>query len=81
MADWYIHASYDTQAHVWFTLDTDIPGLVTSGTSVEELRERASAIMPELLELNADELSPERRAGPHTLRIVAFHESVAPVAA
>jgi predicted RNase H-like HicB family nuclease len=81
MADWYIHAIYDTEAHAWCTLDTDIPGLVTSGASIEELRERASAILPDLLELNAHELPPERRTGPHNLRIVAFHESIAPVAA
>jgi predicted RNase H-like HicB family nuclease len=85
MAQWTIQAAYDTEAHVWYTLDSDIPGLVTSGHSLEELRERAGIILPELLELT-EELSPgliasERLQGPHSLRIVAFHESVALVAA
>ncbi len=81
MAIWTLHAAYDPDTRVWYTLDCDVPGLVTEGESLERLRERAAAVMPELLELNAHEIDPERREGPHQLRLVAFHESTMPVAA
>lgn len=81
MTTWTIHAAYDLEGQTWYTLDSDVPGLVTSGRTIEELRERASLILPDLIELNAHELDPERRVGPHQLRIVAFHESTVPVAA
>lgn len=81
MTLWTLHAAYDPEAHIWYTLDCDVPGLVTEGETLERLRDRAAAVMPELLELNADHIDPERRAGPHSLRLVAFHESTVPVAA
>ena len=81
MTVWTLHAAYDPEAAVWYTLDCDVPGLVTEGETIERLRERAAAVMPELLELNAEHISPERLKGPHQLRLVAFHESTMPVAA
>lgn len=81
MALWTLHAAYDPEAQVWYTLDCDVPGLVTEGQSLERLRERAAAVMPELLAENAEHIDPARREGPHSLRLVAFHESTIPVAA
>jgi len=81
MALWTLHAGYDPEAHVWYTIDCDVPGLITEGETLERLRDRAVAVMPELLELNAALIAPERREGPHALRLVAFHESTMPVAA
>ena len=81
MALWTMHASYDPEAKVWYTLDCDVPGLVTEGETLERLRDRALAVLPELLEDNAHLIDPERRKGPHSLRLVAFHESTMPVAA
>ncbi|MGH6787254.1 MAG: DUF1902 domain-containing protein [Novosphingobium sp.] len=81
MTVWTLHAGYDPEAKVWYTLDCDVPGLVTEGETLERLRERAMAVLPELLADNAHQIEPERRAGPHSLRQVAFHESTVPVAA
>lgn len=81
MTLWTLHAAYDPEARVWYTMDCDVPGLLTEGETLERLRDRAAAIMPELLGLNAEHISPDRRAGPHLLRLVAFHESTMPVAA
>lgn len=81
MAIWTLHAAYDPENRVWYTLDCDVPGLVTEGETLERLRERVAAVVPELLELNAHEIDLERREGPHQLRLVAFHESTMPVAA
>ena len=81
MALWNLHAAYDPEAQVWYTVDCDVPGLVTEGETLERLRDRAAAVMPELLADNARLISEERRQGPHELRLVAFHESTIPVAA
>lgn len=79
MTVWNLRAAYDEEAHVWYTLDCDVPGLVTEGDTLERLRDRAAAVMLELLEDNAHLISPDRRAGPHSLHLVAFHESTVPV--
>ena len=81
MTLWTIHAAYDPEAAIWYTLDSDVPGLITEGETIERLRARAAAVLPELIALNADHISPDRRSGPHSLRLVAFHESTMPVAA
>jgi predicted RNase H-like HicB family nuclease len=81
MALWTLHAAYDAEAKVWYTLDCDVPGLVTEGETLERLRDRAAAVLPELIEDNAHLISEDRRAGPHELRLVAFHESTISVAA
>jgi len=81
MSLWTLHAAYDPEAAVCYTLDCDVPGLLTEGETLERLRERAAAVMPWLIELNADHIEPEHRKGPHSLRLVAFHESTMPVAA
>lgn len=81
MTLWTLHAAYDPEAHVWYTIDCDVPGLVTEGKTLERLRERAASVMPELLADNRHLLDEERQNGPHSLRLVAFHESTVPVAA
>ena len=81
MALWTLHAAYDPDERVWYTLDCDVPGLVTEGETLEHLRDRAVAVLPELIQDNAHLIDDERRAGPHSLRLVAFHESTVPVAA
>lgn len=81
MAIWTLHAAYDPEAHIWYTLDCDVPGLVTEGETLERLRDRAAAVLPELLQDNAAHIPAEKREGPHSLRLVAFHESTMPIAA
>ena len=81
MTLWTLHAAYDPETRVWYTLDCDVPGLVTEGDTLEHLRDRAIAVMPELIADNGGSLPEERRQGPHSLRLVAFHESTVPVAA
>lgn len=79
MTVWTLHAAYDDETHVWYTLNCDVPGLVTEGDTLERLRERAAAVLPELLVDNAHLVAPERLIGPHSLHLVAFHESTVPV--
>ncbi|WP_457348837.1 DUF1902 domain-containing protein [Sphingomonas sp. UYP23] len=58
-----------------------MPGLITEGDTLEQLRDRAAAVMPELILENARLIDPDRRNGPHGLRLVAFPESTISVAA
>lgn len=81
MTVWTLHAAYYLEAHVCYTLDCDVPGIVTEGETLERLRDRAAAVMPELLADNAHEIARERRQGLHQLKLVAFHESTIPIAA
>jgi predicted RNase H-like HicB family nuclease len=81
MALWTLHAAYDPEARIWYTVDCDVPGLLTEGESLERLRDRAAAVLPELVADNAHLIPEDRRAGPHSLRLVAFHESTVSVAA
>lgn len=81
MALWTLHAAYDADLDVWYTLDCDVPGLITEGNTLERLRDRAAAVMPELLHDNAHLIPEERRAAPHSLRLVAFYDNVTPIAA
>ena len=81
MTLWTLHAAYDPEARVWYTVDCDVPGLATEGETLEYLRDRAAAVMPELLEGKAEFIPEERRQGMHSLRLVAFYESTIPVAA
>lgn len=82
MAVWYVHAAYDLEDRCWYTLDSDVPGLVTSGETVERLRERVHLILPELLELNETLIVDKGRlVGPHQVRILHIHEDIQAVAA
>ncbi|WP_156679128.1 DUF1902 domain-containing protein [Sphingomonas profundi] len=82
MAYWTIRAEYDPDAHVWYAADGDIPGLAADAETVEELAAKAGAMLPDLLRLHADEIADETRiAGPHRIRITAFHEREFDVAA
>lgn len=82
MALWTIRAEYDPEAAVWWTADSDIPGLAADAPTLEQLAAKAGAMLPDLLELHGDELADaSRRAGPHRLRIIAHHERLFDVAA
>ena len=40
MTLWTLHAAYDPEAHIWYTVDCDVPGLITEGETLERLRDR-----------------------------------------
>jgi hypothetical protein len=51
----YVWAKWDEEAQVWYTAETSIRGLNTSGDTLEELRERLMLIIPDFLE---DQMPP-----------------------
>lgn len=82
MTLWTIRAEYDPEAEVWWTADSDIPGLAADAASLDELAHKVGTMLPDLLEVNADQLADaSRRDGPHRLRIIAHHERLFDVAA
>lgn len=55
-----VKATWDDEAKVWVAESTDIEGLATEAETVEELRAKIFAMIPELLALNgANGLVPE----------------------
>jgi hypothetical protein len=51
----YVWAKWDDEAAVWYTAETSIRGLNTSGDTLEELRKRLLLIIPDFLE---DQMPP-----------------------
>lgn len=82
MAIWNIVANYDPEARVWYTLDGDIPGLLADAETIEELAAKAGRMLPDLLEIHANDFRDKTRLqGPHRIHVVAFHERDFDVAA
>lgn len=44
-------ASWDDEAKVWWTSETPIQGVVAEASTVEELYQKLSVLIPEMLEL------------------------------
>lgn len=47
-----VTAVWDDEAKVWVAISDDVPGLVAEGATVEILRDKVVALIPELFELN-----------------------------
>ncbi len=82
MSHWTIWANYDAESRTWYTVNGDIPGLLVDAPSIEELASKAGAHLPDLLEIHAGDFADAARLqGPHTIRVIAFHERDFDVAA
>ena len=70
----HVWAKWDPEAGVWYTAETSIRGLNSSGETLEELRERLMLVIPDFLE---DQMPPNA-----ILHIIADREDeLAPIAA
>jgi hypothetical protein len=47
-----VRAHWDADARVWVATSEDVPGLVTEAGTLEELRDKVLAMVPELIEAN-----------------------------
>lgn len=82
MPTWNVRANYDPEAHVWYSIEGDIPGLTVDADTLEALEVKIGNMLDDLLEINADDIADKSRLqGPHSVRIIAFHERVFAVAA
>lgn len=53
----HVHARWDDEAQVWVAESDDLPGLVAEASTVEDLLEKLSVLVPELAELNLGQSS------------------------
>ena len=82
MTVWNVRAYYDTDAHVWYAIDGDIPGLAVDAQTLEQLEVKIGNMLEDLLEIHAEDF-PDQAVlqPPHTIRMIAFHERTYDVAA
>ena len=50
MPTFHVWAKWDPEADVWYTADSTIAGLNSSGATLEELRQRLLLLIPDFLE-------------------------------
>ena len=82
MAVWTIRANYDSEAHVWYSVDGEVPGLAIDAVTLEELEVKAGSMLEELLDIHADDFSEKSiLVVPHALHIIACYERTYDVAA
>jgi len=82
MATWTIWANYDSEAKVWHTCDSEVPGLVAEGETLAELERKIGERFTDMLEGNAHLIENKARlTGPHEVRLVAFSETRTLIAA
>jgi len=82
MALWTIRAEYDPEARVWWSVDSDVPGLAVDAVTLEVLAEKAGTMLPDLLHIYCDEIVDKSRlVGPHRIRVIGHHEHLFDVAA
>ena len=81
MAVWTVRAVWDDEADVWFVIESDIPALYADAATVDGLAAKAVAMLPDLLDIHAEDFAPEVLVGPHSVHVVAFHEVRLPAAA
>lgn len=82
MTLWTIWANYDPEAKVWYTCDSDIPGLLAEGETLAELERKIGERFNDMLEGNAHLIIDKSRLeGPHEIRLVAFSETRSQIAA
>ena len=53
MEQFWVKASWDAKAGVWYVADSNVPGLATEAETVEGLADKLRVMVPELLEENA----------------------------
>ena len=56
----HIQAHYDSDARVWWAESEDVPGLVSEAPTLDALKERVAAVVPELLAANGTLPGPVR---------------------
>lgn len=47
-----VSCQWDPEASVWYVADSDVPGLVTEASTLEEMEAKLIRMIPELLALN-----------------------------
>jgi predicted RNase H-like HicB family nuclease len=64
---------WDDEARVWYVADSNVLGLATEAETFEQLEQKLRAMIPQLLELNAPDISAERTS----FRLIAEKDALA----
>ncbi len=51
----FVHCEWDDEAKVWYVAHSTVPGLATEAAEPTELLQKLRTLIPELLELNAED--------------------------
>ena len=81
MAIWTVQAECEPEDGIWFVRSSDMPGLWCDADTLANLEHKISGMMEDLLEINAEDLTPAQLAGPHIVRIVGSYQHEFPIAA
>lgn len=57
-----VHLAFDDEAGVWYVARSDVPGLNLEDERVSDLIRRVEETVPELVELNCDEIIAAHRS-------------------
>ena len=57
-----VHVAFDEEAGVWYVAHSDVPGLNLENERVSDLLRRIEDTVPELVELNCEEILAAHRA-------------------
>lgn len=52
MISFSVNAEWDPEAEVWYVSESNVPGLVTEASTIDELLRKLKVMVPEMLELN-----------------------------
>lgn len=69
----FVKAEWDAEAGVWYTAETDIPGLVIEAQTVEEFGRLVMELAPEMIELNVHHLDSAPDRG-YPISVIAHQE-------
>jgi predicted RNase H-like HicB family nuclease len=49
-----VEAEYDIEAGIWYVSDSDVPGLATEASSLDELMAKLQVMIPDLFDARAE---------------------------
>ena len=69
-----VEARWDAEARVWVAESSDVPGLATEASSLDQLIKKLRVMIPELLQANGRLKGAARRTNELPISIVAHYD-------
>jgi predicted RNase H-like HicB family nuclease len=73
-----VRAEWDAEAGVFVATSDDVPGLITEAATPAELQKKLDVLVPELLELNAEQ-APDTSRVSREIPMYVVHELVSKI--
>jgi predicted RNase H-like HicB family nuclease len=68
MSTYVVRAFWDGEAKMWVAESDDVPGLATGAATLDELAQKLSVMIPELLELNGHIIAAQPQFEVHAVK-------------